>query len=423
MKKSINKTALTSVIIVLSLFVGSTMLFTACTNGFGSNKTIVNGVEIPALIARKGVLATAAEWTKTQEKVTELTAKIVAQPTDIKPRLQLATIFMSEARITGDSYYNQATLKVLDGVLGIEPKNFEATTYRASMAMSLHQFETARSLATAAKAINPDNAYVYGVLVDANVEQGNYAEAIAMSDKMQVLKPSLESYARASYLREIYGDYPGAIDAMTLAVKAGLPGSESAAWSQTILADLYLNAGDLAKAKENYDAVLAVRANFPNAVIGQAKLAKAQGDYVTAIKRTEDAIKIASEASYISLLGELYALSGDAAKATKINTDVVRLLEAAEKEQQSSEIVMAHNAKRELAMDYLAVKDYNKALTFAKQDLALRPNNIDANELVAWVLYSKGDKAAAAPFAEKMLATGSKNPEKLNKARLIMAAR
>ena len=118
-------------------------------------------------------------------------------------------IYLAEARITGEHpYYYPAILTILDGVLAMDPKNFEATTFKASVKMSQHQFAEASELAEKARLINPNNAYVYGVLVDANVELGNYEEAVEMSDKMQQLKPSLESYSRASYLREIYGNYP-----------------------------------------------------------------------------------------------------------------------------------------------------------------------------------------------------------------------
>ena len=383
------------------------------------SRIMAGGTEIPQLLMRAGDLAKAAEWQKTQDKVAELTQKIVAEPTDVKPRLQLATIYMSEGRITGDAYYNQASLILLNGILGLDANNFEATTYKASVAMSLHQFAEAKTMATKAMQINPSNAYVYGVLVDANVELGNYTEAIALSDKMQTLKPSLESYSRASYLREINGDYTGAIAAMDLAVKAGLPGTESAEWARVTLGDLYLATGDLAKAEAAYTSTLSVRPNFPNAEIGLAKVAKAKKDYVAAIAHTKTAIRIVSEASYIAFLGELQEAAGDLAEATKIKTEVIRGLERAEKAQNSSEIVMKHNANRELAQAYLAQKNYAKALTYAKNDLALRPENIDANELVAWVTYLKGDAAAAQPYADKMLRTNTKNAEKLHKAALI----
>ena len=405
--------------IIIAIIAIIAIVFNACTDSIAHTKTMVGNAEIPALIERKGELAKAAEWQKTKDKVAELTQKIVAKPTDLKVRLQLATIFMSEARITGDAYYNQATLKVLDGILSLDKNNFEALTYKASMAMSLHQFAQAKQLATQAQLSNPNNAYVYGVLVDANVEQGNYTEAVAMSDKMQVLKPSLESYSRASYLREINGDYKGAIEAMLLAVKAGLPGSESASWSQVVLGDLYLATGELAKAELCYKNTLAARPNFPNAEIGLAKCEKAKKNYGAAIAHTETAIRIASEASYISLLAELYSLKGDTQKANEIKTDVISLLEKDEAAQNDGDIVMKHNANRELAHAYLAIKDYKKALAFAKTDLGFRPENIDTNELVAYILYLNNDALAAVPYADKSLATNSQNADKLYKAGLI----
>ena len=141
--------------------------------------------------------------------------------------------------------------------------------------MSQHQFSEARDLAEKARQINPSNAYVYGVLVDANVELGNYEEAVAMSDKMQALKPSLESYSRASYLREIYGNYPGAIAAMKLAVEAGLPGSEPQCWSKNTLGHLYETTGSLKDAGIEYDEILAMRPSYAFALRGKAQVHKA----------------------------------------------------------------------------------------------------------------------------------------------------
>ncbi len=63
----------------------------------------------------------------------------------------------------------------------------------------------------------------------------------------------------------------------------------------------------------------------------------------------------------------------------------------------------------------------DKALEYALNDLKMRPGNIDANELVAWIYYQKGDFASAKPFAEKMLATNTKNVNTLAKASMIYA--
>lgn len=109
----------------------------------------------------------------------------------------------------------------------------------------MHQFEDALTAANAAYAISNHNAQLLGALVDANVELGNYAKAVEYCDMMMQLRPDIRSYSRVSYLRQIYGDNAGAIDAMKMAVESGLPGAESTEWARVILGDLLLMNGDL----------------------------------------------------------------------------------------------------------------------------------------------------------------------------------
>jgi tetratricopeptide (TPR) repeat protein len=416
-----NTNTMFKTVLTLSL---ACLLFTtqyACKNAEGKDEqslTETDSLAIPPLAERKGALATTAEWQKTKEKVTELTTKITGHPVDESLRLKLATIYMQEARITLNPYYYQATWKILDGVLKLNPQSFEAYVYKASVAMSLHNFAQAKDLAEKAQSIIPDNAYIYGILVDANVELGNYEEAVKMSDKMQALKPSLESYSRASYLREIYGDYPGAIDAMQMAVDAGATGLESAEWARTTLGDLYLATGNLKEAEERYRQTLVVRPEFPNAEIGLAKIEKARKNYDSAIAHTERAIRIISETSYVTQLGELYDLKGDHKKADEVQADVVRLIEEGE-EDQKDKVLVKHNGNRELAMAYMHAGNLTKALKYATADYNLRPNNIDANELMASIYYQQGDYARAKIHADKMFVTNIKNPTLLYKASMV----
>jgi tetratricopeptide (TPR) repeat protein len=409
-----------------SLFVMSiaTSLIVICNTGCqskGASAPVVqteNVLALPALYERTGELAKTDEWTRTREKVAELTAKINMKQSDVKSRLQLATIFISEARITGQhGYYDPQIYKILDGVLALDSKNFEAYVYKSSVKMSQHRFADALQLAEKARSINPDNAYVYGMLVDANVELGHYETAVQMSDKMESIKPSLESYSRASYLREIYGDYPGAVEAMKMAVAAGIPGSESGEWSRVALGDLYLNMGNIDSAESIYKMSLSLRPAFPRAEIGLAKVEKARKNYDAAIAHTEAAIKVVSESGYVTMLGELYALKGDKEKSAEIFSDVTEMLEKAEQEQAGS--ASPHNGSRELAQAWLNAGDLKKAMAYAEKDLATRPENIDANELVAWIAYRRGDWKKAADCAAFMLKTNTNNANTLYKAGLI----
>lgn len=394
------------------------MLFTqmGCKNSTKETTTsTTSSLDIPPLYERRGELASAVEWQRTKEKVEELKQKIKKDPSDVKPRLQIAMIYLTEARITGEHpYYYPAILSILDGVLNIDPKNFEATTFKASVKMSQHQFAEARTLAEAARQLNPSNAYVYGVLVDANVELGDYEQAVAMSDKMQALKPSLESYARASYLREIYGNYPGSISAMKLAVEAGLPGSEPQCWTKNTLGHLYETTGQLAKAQQQYAEILALRPSYAFAMRGQAQIMKANKQYDQALVMLEKAAKIMPEFSFHEEMADIYALQGKKEVAAQKYKEVVKML--------GDDARSGHAVDLELCKLYTKTGQLDSALVYGLNEYKNRPKNIDVNNALAWVYFKQNDLKKAQEHVQIAMRTGSKDPELLQRAGAIEVA-
>ncbi|WP_462251798.1 tetratricopeptide repeat protein [Ferruginibacter sp.] len=393
-----------------------TTSITSCNSSEGKLKAYIseqNPMDIPELLDRKGELASASEWTKTKEKTAELKAKLAAKPEDVKTRLQLATIFITEQRITGEHhYYYPAIEKILNGILSIDPKSFEANVYKASLRMSQHQFADAKKIAEEAKAINPDNAYVYGILVDANVELGNYEEAVAMSDKMQALKPSLESYSRASYLREIYGDFDGAIAAMKLAVQAGLPGSEPQSWSLNVLGDLYYNIGKLDEAERTFQENLFIRPSYAPSMAGLAKVLTKKKDYNRALALLDSAIAIMPQSSFEEQKADVYAAMGDTKKAMDKYAAVQKMLIT---DANSNH----HSVSLELARSFIKTNQWDSAKKYAVMEYTIRPNNIDVNNELAWIAYSQNDFVKSKEYLKAALSTGSKNPELLQRAVVI----
>jgi tetratricopeptide (TPR) repeat protein len=380
-----------------------------------TNEETSNNLEIPALFERTGELSKATEWEKTKTKVVELNKKLEKNPNDIKTRLQIATIFLSEARITGEHpYYYPAVLTILDGILYLDPNNFEATTFKASVKMSQHQFAEAKVLAEKAQKINPANAYVYGVLVDANVELGNYEEAVKMSDKMQQLKPSLESYSRASYLREIYGDYKGSIEAMKLAVQAGLPGSEPYCWSKNTLGQLYQTTGQMQAAGQQYDDILVVRPSYAFAQRGQAQVLKDAKQYDKALIVLENAAKIMPEFSFHEEMADIYVLQGNKEKAMNKYEEVAKMLDEDAKS--------GHAVDLELCKLYTKTGQFDLALKYGMIEYKKRPKNIDVNHAIAWVYFHQKNYKKAQEHVMLALKTGSKNPELLQEAAKIELA-
>ncbi|MFB9294996.1 tetratricopeptide repeat protein [Persicitalea jodogahamensis] len=395
----------------------ATSLLTSCADKEGNTENAADAspMSIPPLFQRTGELSKADEWSRTIEKVDELKAKISKDPNDVKARLQIATIYMAEARITGEHpYYYPAVLKILDGVLSIDPRNFEATTFKASVKMSQHQFAEARDLAEQARQINPDNAYVYGVLVDANVELGDYEQAVAMSDKMQAMKPSLESYSRASYLREIYGNYPGAISAMQLAVDAGLPGSEPYCWSKYTLAHLYTITGQLDKAEREYAEILAVRPSYAFALGGQAHVQRLRKQYDKALATLDQAAAIMPEFSFHEEMAEIYALQGDQQKAADKYVEVVTMLD--------EDAQSGHSVDLEMCKLYTKLGKLDSAAVYGQREYSKRPKNIDVNHAMAAVAFKQDNVKKAQEYIEVAMRTGSKNPELLRQASEIELA-
>ena len=407
MKKYTSNSQLVSLVIPLictGLLVWQTGCSSRKTAAVAQAPAVVSASGMPALFVRTGELAKAIEWPRTQAKVTELKMRIDKAPNDLKARLQLVAIYLSEARITGEHpYYYPAILTMLDGVLAIDPANFEATTYKASVKMSQHQFAEARTIAERARAINPANAYVYGVLVDANVELGDYEQAVAMSDKMQALKPSLESYARASYLREIYGSYPGAIIAMKLAVEAGLPGSEPYCWSKNILGQLYETTGKLDEADREYAGILVVRPSYAMAMAGQARVLKARRQYDQALTLLNHAAAIMPEFSFHEQMAMIYAQQGKTDKATAKYADVARML--------GEDARSGHVVDLELCKLYTLSGQPDSALVYGLREYAKRPRNIDVNHALAQVYANRHELDKARQHLKLALRTGSKNPE------------
>ena len=378
---------------------------------------------IPALLERKKPLGSDEEKANIQNLYAKAADALKANPDDLQQYINLAEVFVAEGRVTGNnSYYGNAAMKMVNKVTGSNTANkdlvFQALSIKSAVQLNMHQFKDALATATQGAALNPYNAGIFGSLVDANVEMGNYEEAVKDCDKMMSVRPDLRSYSRASYLRQIYGQNAGAIEAMKLAVDAGMPGAEHTEWARTTLGDLYLNYGNPDSASLVYRTSLVYRPSYPFALIGMARVEKARKNYDAAIAYTKDAIKVVSEVAFVSLLGDLYELKGDAARARETRNDVVELLMQGQKDEEKDALI-THNVNRELATAYMNAGRNDEALKFAMNDLAMRPDNIDANELAAWIFYLKGDHTNARIHADKMLATHTRNPATLYKAGAI----
>ena len=374
----------------------------------------------PTLLERHGDLSAGGEWLNTKAAIEGLLAKLRNNPNDYKSSLLLAQAFMQEGRVTGNHpYYDAAAMQLLDKVIQAEPENFEALCCKASLCLTEHHFSQGLQLAEQAKNINPNSGYVYGLLTDANVELGHYDDAVKMADKMNQVRPDLSAYARVSYLREIYGDVPGAIKAMDMAVKAGYIGLEQTEWTRVALGHLYEVSGDLPKAEFYYEEAIAARPYYAYALAGLGRVAAAHKDYKKAIDYLQQARSLVKDYAFTDELVDLYRLNGQPDKAEEMAKESVTMLANAAQQANDNE-QLGHYADRELAYAYLKTGDLDKALEHAKIEYARRPDNIDVNETLAWVHYKRGEYAEAEKYMKVARRTNSQNPVLLCRAGLIL---
>ncbi len=398
-----------------TILVGFTGILLLCIFLFAkspSKKTV-------GLKNRTGAIALGGEWVGTKKTIESLLGEIEVNPTNYTAKLNLAKGYIQEARITGDhAYYDGAALVLLEDVIKNEPENFDALCCKATVLLSQHHFSDALVVAKQALPINPNNAFIYGLMCDAYVELGQYNQAVLMADKMINIRPDIRSYLRVSYLREIHGDLKGAIQASKLAVDAGFPGLEETAWARMILAHLYEMTGHIDTAEFQYRSALNERPEYAFAIAGLGNVEKVKGNYKKAIYYYKKAEKSIIEFSFSDELTDLYRLNKDPKNGYKSAFAVIAMLSPLSTDEESSSS-HGHYADKELAYAYLKVNNTEKALKHALAEYIRRPKNNDVCETVAWVYYKQKNYRKANTFITKSLRTHCKNPELLCRAGLI----
>ena len=332
-----------------------------------------------------------------REKAAHLKRAIAAHPEKSHFYTALAQVYYQLSR---DGAHQSAeiskALSLVEQGLVLAPDDYEARLTQATLLLSMHRFEAALSIAVVAAAENPHSAFVQGLLCDAYLELGRYNLAVEACDRMLAIRPDLRAYSRAAYLRELHGDLPGAIAAMTLAVKAGAVGTGDRAWVLCQLAHLYYGQGDVGAAARIYSGVLVEYPNYPRAVDGLASVAAANDNLTDAINRLESALDSVPDHELMEKLALLYAASDGHKEKHPLSIDVMREYRF------HGEAGM--NANLELARFCADLGiELDLAQEKIEQEYRRRPGNIDVLDTYAWVLYQRGDAQRASFYLQKAM--------------------
>ena len=320
-------------------------------------------------------------------------AEIDRMPDSPLGYVNLAAIYMKEARRTGDFSLNAIAAGQVAHALELSPNDIPARKLEASLHLAHHRFAEAIDAAEKLRVEIPSDSYIYGVLADAYVEIGNYEKAVETAQKMVDLKPGTASYSRVAQLRSLYGDHQGAVDMFRQAAQATDPNDkETQSWCLVQLGDEYWKVGKFAEAEKIYDEALRNLPGYFLAIVSKGRVRASVGDYASAEELLTDVQSTLPNANAILLLADIYTLRGEKERAAR-----------------QYEQFDAIQAKLGTAADHkrlvISLADRGKtdeALAMAKNEYATE-KSVHSADLMAWALYRAGRASEATPYIREAM--------------------
>jgi tetratricopeptide (TPR) repeat protein len=345
------------------------------------------------------------------------TANVAKNNRDSISATTLGSLYDARGRLTGDVGDYLRAEDALTASLAIDPTDMGARLLHARLRQTMHDFPTALAEAQAILTADPTQMQARATLGDAKLELGDYGGAAAAFTTLQGKAPGPAVTARLSRLDFLRGDTAGAgvlaKRAYDEATAAGQTGP-SLGWYAYVAGTVAIAAGTPGAAVSWYDKALSA---WPDSFLALGGLARAQaalGMTAAAITSYQQAIAVAPQPDSLTLLGDLYSLTGQ----TKLANDQYATVEA-----------IAHLASinqqvynRQIVLFSVNHdRDLPEALTLATQELAIR-KDIYGYDAYAWALLANGRAADADAAMQQALSLGTKDAQLWYHAGVIAAA-
>jgi tetratricopeptide (TPR) repeat protein len=340
-------------------------------------------------------------------------------PESLDARAALAFALSRRARETADPAWYDRSDAVLDAAGEGNKERFELQKIRVWNQLGRHEFTAAHAAARALNERAKDDVVVYGLIVDATVELGLYAEAEEAAQWMLNLRPGTPAaMTRVSYLRELFGDVEGAVQAMRMAYHSTRSTElEDRAWMLTHLAHLELERGKPRPATALVQEALALFPDYHYALAELARCHALNGDARAAVEALERRYAVASHPENLYELAVALVAAGDHARAkeafAEFETDAV------------AESQNLDNANLQLAEYWLDhtqdVERWARALQLTEARVEAR-QDLASLELHGWALHRAGESDAAAETLQRAVAVGCVRPELRLRAGLVFEA-
>ncbi len=314
----------------------------------------------------------------------------------LDPSLELlGWAYVAKARESFDPGYYTLAGNCAAALANRNPDSNEARLLRGHIAQNLHHFEEAESLARELVA-SRGNPFDYALLGDALMERGDLDAALDAYQSALDLKPGLQTYSRAAYLRWVIGDTSGALELMRLAFSSSSARDpESLAWTASRLAALDFQIGATDDAEQSLESALTAIPDYAPALL-------LRGRMLLADDQPEEAVESLRSAVRANPLPDPQWALADALRAAD-RSDEAAEIEATIRE--SGE----RTDPRTLAL-FLATRgeEVARAVRLSGNELKNR-QDIFSHDAFAWALTAAGRATAALPHLDKALAEGTED--------------
>jgi tetratricopeptide (TPR) repeat protein len=364
-----------------------------------------------------GPLPVHAELTAADNHIAYYQRILQRNPRDARTFHRLGDALIRKARESGDvTYFNRAE-EALQKSLELVPINAGAWRHLAYVAYSRHEFDQAAIHARKALELDSGDGHAWGVLGDALLETGRYAEAEDAYGRMIAIGADLHALSRLAGLKSIRGDTTGAVADLERAVAEGRRArrpAESVAWALAQLGSEHFAVGQLDRAEARYLESLQTYPNYYRGLAGLGQVRAAQKRFDDAMSLYRRAIAIVPLPEYATALGDILTRLGRVEEARK-HYDLVEYIGHLNT---LNKILYS----RELAYFYAdhGVK-LATAVELAQSELSVR-GDVYGYDVLAWALLKNGRAEEARAAVGEALKLGTRDARLYFHAGLIHAA-
>jgi tetratricopeptide (TPR) repeat protein len=344
--------------------------------------------------------ATLIEDTPAQQNIAAAQLQIKADAKKVQAYNELALALLRRSRETADPSYLKDAEPALARGLKLDPEDFQLQRTQVSLMLSRHEYAQARERAMALHRHRPDDVMTYGLIAEADIALGNYAEAETNAQWMMNMRPyNTPALMVGAKLRALYGDARGAIEFLHRVYSQTSPIEvEEQAWIANQIASIQIESGQIDAAAQTLERAGQVFPNYPYTTENLAQVRMAQNRTGEAVQLLTQAAQMDRDPHVLYQLAKAQRVAGKASEARSTFREFEKLA--------NDPMSGTDASKLDLIVMYAeSPATAANALKLAQQETAVR-QDVWTLDAYAWALYANGKFEDADAAEQKAIAVG-----------------